>query len=99
MPKRKSSILDDIFEIFLLAPWWFGLPFAALVYFLFHNGVPMLLEYHAASNTDPIAGTMRRTLAQIYGPVSVRLAPLITLIVLGVWVVSLFKRPTRQRRR
>lgn len=68
MPRRKSSLLEDVFDLVAMLPWWGGVVAAIVLYFGLHayanQVVPPVTD--AAQLTASVPGTIFRTIASIF---------------------------------
>lgn len=82
---KEEGIDEIIFDILLMAPWWFGPILAALVYSLIYWGVPLIPfpdgEVDLSKVLEPIVGEVARGIA-----------PWMAGFVLLLWVLALSQK-------
>jgi restriction system protein len=83
-----DEVVDGLFQLMRHLPWWSGLIFIGLTWLLFAYGLPALA---ALFNSDP--KSMVRVMVQVFVP----FAPVMALLVAGLWVVALVKKHQDRR--
>jgi len=93
--QNKDVILDDLREIFALAPWWVGPPVMACTWILFRYALPgMAGLFLADKGEDPFASSLINGVAMFASV----MAPFATAVVAFVWIISLVQKFINARR-
>ena len=86
--RNKDNLLEDLFNLLVTAPSWFGPPIAAFAYLLFRFLLPIVVGYGSGPKLNPSS--------QLLGGISITLAPFVSLLILAIWgraeVKKLFDR-------
>ena len=89
--RNERSILNDLFEMLVVTPIWFGPIFAGLVFATLYWVMPWaLLPRNPGDITE-------RTISQVIGGSSVYVAPYAAGVALFVWLVAEGKKFMRRR--
>lgn len=97
MAKRKTSILDDVNNLFIVMPWWFGPIVVLAVYGLLEYLVPQLIPKMFPASDNSTAAAMNKTFLQLFKSIAPMLAPWAAGLVLMVWLVSLMQKWKRRQ--
>jgi restriction system protein len=93
MARRKQGILDDLFEITAMLPWWLGVVLAIVAYLALHPFADM--EFVATTNPKDIGGMIFKPMFRAFATVGQYLLPFVFLI--GS-LVSAFSHANRKPR-
>lgn len=92
MTRKKSepSIADALLDLFKSTPWWVGPPVILLAWLLFRFALPGLI-YAATSDETQFA-------QKFLAPMLVKVAPLVAILVLLLWLISLANKAISSHR-
>ena len=92
MTRKKSdpSIADALLDLFKSTPWWVGPPVILLAWLLFRFALPGLI-YVATSDETQFA-------QKFLAPMLVKVAPLVAILVLLLWLISLANKAISSHR-
>lgn len=89
--RGKDSGLDELLDVLVRVPFWVGPLLACAAYALVRWGAAWALSHPLPNN--PVAATAQPILAKI----AIVCAPLAAVVVLFVWLVSLWKKIERRK--
>lgn len=90
--RNKKTILDDLYEQLVLAPWWIGPIVAAIGFATFQFAVPWVLMRTVEKD---VAG---KTLSNILTPMSIGAAPWVTLVIGMIWLFAMITKMLNRKR-
>jgi len=92
MTRKKSdpSIADALLDLFKSTPWWVGPPVVLLAWLLFRFLLPGLI-YAATSDETQFA-------QKFLAPMLVKVAPLVAILVLLLWLIALANKAMASQR-
>lgn len=93
MPRKaQPGLLDDLFEFLKVVPSWVG-PIVAAVVFATARWIPPLFIPAQPDRANPF-----EMMLSMVGPIVPKIAPVLGVLILGVWVIAEFhKWKNRQR--
>lgn len=89
---QKTSVLDDLYEMLLVAPVWLGPILACAVF----AGLQWLLPW--ALTPSDTKDVMKKTFFGVFGTFSVKAAPWGASLVLAIWLFALIGKSSHRRR-
>lgn len=92
MGRRKKSGLDNLYKLFLAAPWWVGLVVVFIIFFVLRFLLPGMLARTFSDTSNPVAAGMNKSLSQMLVPLPVLVAPWVTGLAFIVWCASLTRK-------
>lgn len=95
MSRRRQSGFDDVMEILMIAPWWFG-PILALIVYLAFRFLPVIFISSAPAVSQGPNPSFN--FGAVLRPLLINISPIAGVFVLFMWVLSLIGRLFRGRR-
>lgn len=96
MGRRKDSWVDDVADLFEALPWWVGLLVIGFVYFVMTVILPAQMHSQAVSGETAVAMQMGQNVERILAPMSVKLAPVVSLALLALWAGGVWRQYARR---